>query len=48
MDQGISINSVFERARAAGNVASGTWKVRIHGYDVGGYQEVYWNATVRN
>src|SRR5262245_39153819 len=44
----ISINSVFERARAAGNVASGTWKLRIRGFSVSGQQTVYYGATVRN
>lgn len=49
MDSSISIPSVFERVRAAGNVATGSWKLRIYGYSVsGGSQTVYYNATVRN
>jgi hypothetical protein len=49
MDSSISIPSVFERVRAAGNVATGSWKLRIYGYSVsGGNQTVYYNATVRN
>jgi serine protease AprX len=43
-----SIPSVYERARVAGPVASGTWKVRIRGYSVPtGSQTVYWAAHVR-
>jgi len=49
MDASVSIPSVFERARAAGNVVTGVWKLRIYGYSVsGGRQTVYYNATVRN
>ena len=49
MDSSISIPSVFERARASGNVVTGVWKLRIKGYSVsGGQQVVYYNATVRN
>ena len=33
-DSSVSIPSVFERARVAGAIASGTWKVRIRGFDV--------------
>ena len=44
----ISIASVYERARVSGAVASGTWKVRIRGYNVPwGAQTVYWAAHVR-
>jgi subtilisin family serine protease len=43
----LSIPSVFERARVSGNVANGTWKVRIRGYSVNGVQTVYWAAHVR-
>lgn len=43
----ISIPSVFERARVSGRVASGTWKLRIRGYNVTGSQTVYWAAHVR-
>ncbi len=44
----ISIPSVFERARVAGAVTSGTWKLRIRGYSVPtGSQTVYWAAHVR-
>jgi len=47
-DSSVSIPSVFERARVAGSVASGTWKVRIRGYSVpAGSQTVYWAAHVR-
>jgi serine protease AprX len=43
-----SIPSVFERARVAGSVPSGTWKLRIRGYNVPtGSQTVYWAAHVR-
>ncbi len=48
MDASISINSVFERVRAAGGVTTGTWKLRVYGYNVSGNQDVYFNATVRN
>jgi serine protease AprX len=49
MDSSISIPSVFERVRAAGNVATGSWKLRIYGYSVsGGRQTIYYNATVRH
>jgi serine protease AprX len=47
-DTSLSVNSVFERARAAGGVATGTWKLRIYGYSVSGRQTVYYGATVRN
>ena len=44
----ISIPSIYERARVAGRVAPGTWKLRIRGYNVpGGSQTVYWAAHVR-
>lgn len=43
----VSIPSVFERARVSGRVASGTWKLRIRGYNVTGSQTVYWAAHVR-
>ncbi|MDR7097826.1 hypothetical protein J2X04_000173 [Lysobacter niabensis] len=43
----LSIPSVFERARVAGAVASGTWKVRIRGYSVTGSQTVYWALHVQ-
>ncbi len=42
-----SVPSVFERARVAGAVATGTWKLRIRGSDVFGTQTVYWAAHVR-
>jgi len=42
----ISISSVFERARVAGSIASGTWKVRIRGFNVpAAPQTVYWAAA---
>jgi serine protease AprX len=42
----ISVNSVFERARVSGRIRSGTWKIRIRGYDVRlGPQVVYWAAA---
>jgi serine protease AprX len=44
----ISVASVFERARAAGTLTAGTWKLRIRGYSVTGTQTVYYGATVRN
>ena len=48
-DWSVSIPSVFERARADGAAATGTWKVRIQGYSVrGGRQTVYWAAHVVN
>ena len=47
-DSSISISSVFERARVPGPVATGTWKIRIRGYNVPtGSQTVYWAAHVR-
>lgn len=48
MDSSVSIPSVFERVRAAGNATTGVWKLRIYGYSVSGSQTVYYNATVRN
>lgn len=43
----ISGPSVFERARATGSV-SGTWTLRIHGYEVpAGPQIIYWTAHAR-
>jgi hypothetical protein len=48
MDSSVSIPSVFERVRAAGNSTTGVWKLRIYGYSVSGSQTVYYNATVRN
>jgi hypothetical protein len=45
-DMSISINSVFERARVTSPIPSGTWRVRIRGYDVNtGSQTVYWAAA---
>jgi serine protease AprX len=45
-DSSVSIPSVFERARVAGAIASGTWKVRIRGFDVPlAPQTVYWAAA---
>jgi hypothetical protein len=42
-----SIASVFERARFSGPVQSGTWTIRIRGYNVpNGPQTVYWTAAV--
>lgn len=42
----VSINSVFERARVSGSLASGTWILRIRGYSVpAGPQTVYWTAV---
>ena len=43
----VSVSSVFERARVSGPITSGTWKIRIRGYDVHGSQTVYWAAHVR-
>jgi hypothetical protein len=48
VDSSISINSVFERARASGTLVHGTWLLRIRGYQVSGQQVVYYGATVRN
>lgn len=49
IDSSISVPSVFERARVSGRVATGTWKLRIRGYDVdSSSQIVYYGATVRN
>jgi len=45
-DSSPSIPSVFERARATGSIPSGTWKVRIRGFNVpAGPQTVYWAAA---
>jgi hypothetical protein len=42
----LSIPSVFERARVSGSIASGTWKVRIRGFNVpASPQTVYWAAA---
>jgi serine protease AprX len=42
----ISIPSVFERARATGSIPTGTWKVRIRGFNVPlAPQTVYWAAA---
>ncbi|WP_045235316.1 S8 family peptidase [Deinococcus pimensis] len=38
--------SVFERARAAGPVGTGTWKLRIRAYSVSGSQDVYWGGRL--
>ena len=45
-DWSVSVPSVFERARVD-DVRSGTWKLRIRGYDVDGEQTVYWGAHTR-
>lgn len=49
LDFSFSIPSVFERARyESGALQTGTWKVRIRGYDVPtGSQTVYWGARTR-
>lgn len=48
-DSSLSIPSVYERARVAGSIVNGTWKLRIRGYNVAsGPQTVYWAAHVRN
>ena len=45
----ISAPSVFERARVAGSVTPGTWKLRLSGFSVpSGPQTVYWAAHVRH
>ena len=44
-DASVSVPSVFERVRETGNIPTGTWKIRINGYDVKGNQTVYWNVT---
>jgi hypothetical protein len=41
----VSIPSVFERVRTTGSIATGNWRIRIHGYDVTGTQTVYWCVT---
>jgi hypothetical protein len=47
-DASVSFSSVFERARVAGPVAAGTWKLRLRGFSVpAGPQTVYWAAHVR-
>lgn len=47
-DSSLSIPSVFERARVDGPVATGTWTLRIRGFDVNtSSQVVYWAAHVR-
>lgn len=47
--KGYSAVSVFERARVAGSLANGTWKIRIKGYNVkSGPQPVYWVVDVHN
>jgi hypothetical protein len=47
-DFSCSIPSVFERVKYEGNIETGTWKVRINGYDVKGTQTVYWVAFAHN
>lgn len=47
--RGFSAVSVFERARVAGSLSAGTWKIRIRGYSVPTLaQVVYWAAHVQN
>ncbi|MEA5567573.1 S8 family serine peptidase [Anabaena sp. UHCC 0399] len=47
--RGYSALSIFERARVAGNLTPGTWKIRIRGYNVPtGGQLVYWASHIRN
>ncbi|WP_427156982.1 S8 family peptidase [Aliinostoc sp. HNIBRCY26] len=47
--RGFSALSVFERAKVAGSLTPGTWKLRIRGYSVPtGGQTVYWAAHIRN
>jgi serine protease AprX len=47
-DASVSASSVFERARVAGPVAAGTWKLRLRGFSVpAGPQTVYYAAHVR-
>jgi hypothetical protein len=47
--RGFSAVSVFERARVSGALASGTWKIRIRGYNVPtGGQVVYWASHFQN
>jgi len=47
--RGYSGVSVFERTGIEGNVAPGTWTIRIRGYNVqAGPQTVYWAAHIRN
>lgn len=46
-DSSISSPSIFERARVEGSVTTGTWKLRIRGYDVSSdSQTVYWSAVI--
>ena len=47
--RGFSAASVFERARAAGRLRPGTWRLRIRGFTVRtSSQIVYWAARVGN
>jgi serine protease AprX len=47
--RGYSWSGVFERARAAGGLQSGAWRLRIQGYSVNtSSQIVYWAARVGN
>lgn len=47
--KGYSSISVFERTGVNGSLQSGTWKIRIRGYQVPtGSQTVYWAAHIRN
>lgn len=42
----VSVNSVFERARVSGSLASGRWILRIRGFSVpAAPQTVYWTAV---
>lgn len=48
-DRGFSAVSVFERAKVAGSLTAGLWKLRIRGFSVNpGGQVVYWAAHIRN
>jgi hypothetical protein len=39
--------SVFERARASGPLAAGTWKIRVKGFSIAsGRQAVYWSSSL--
>lgn len=46
-DSSLSINSIFERARATGTIQPGTWTIEIRGFDTwASDRPVYWAAHV--
>jgi len=45
--KGFSAMSIFERARANGPLATGTWTIRIKGFSIAsGAQPVFWSSSL--